>query len=449
MEHFIRALKENKEEKKIDELYKETIDLYSKKKCLSFLIELFIKIYQKKDICSILLTKFKEINENMIDNNKNMDKKSYLKIYLSEFIEIKSIADKLVVNNNYNIIEFYGILLYYFNYYDYNNFSSIINDLLSKQPNALYEILLIYKADFKYLINQNFLFYNEFIKYIINKNKEFSIFENGLYYISDIETFIKIIEINKEEIYNKYTSKNNNYIIRLDDNLTLEKMENLEENNSNLNKDENEMIFKIVNNIESIISFSKYKETFIIYFTNNFWKYMLNNYMEPKIDNIKICFKLREIFFKYYDLVIEIFKEKDKKEFTIKKEVINYFEIDEFAFVLDRIIKNYINIHNKELLDIEKLGFITTKYNPYYRESKYGNIVDSGIFDLFDLNNIDDEFIDNFRKMNFEKIFKFKIDDYINKIISKIKCISDFEKIIKLINIENLEQKKYISKFFE
>jgi aspartyl/asparaginyl-tRNA synthetase len=43
--------------------------------------------------------------------------------------------------------------------------------------------------------------------------------------------------------------------------------------------------------------------------------------------------------------------------------------------------------------------------------------------------------------MNFEIIFKENIVEYINKITSKIKTISDFELIIKLINIKNISEK--------
>ena len=46
---FIEALKENKKEKIKQELFQETIELYSKKKGFSFLISLFVKVYQEKD----------------------------------------------------------------------------------------------------------------------------------------------------------------------------------------------------------------------------------------------------------------------------------------------------------------------------------------------------------------------------------------------------------------
>lgn len=42
--------------------------------------------------------------------------------------------------------------------------------------------------------------------------------------------------------------------------------------------------------------------------------------------------------------------------------------------------------------------------------------------------------------MNFEIIFERNISEYINKIISKIKEIFNFDKVLKLINIDNTRQ---------
>ena len=138
-----------------------------------------------------------------------------------------------------------------------------------------------------------------------------------------------------------------------------------------------------------------------------------------------------------YDLSNEIFKDKDA-EFTIKKEAINYFEKDEFAFLLDQIIRKYNN--NPEVTNIEKLTIIT-KFNPYYIESKYSNKVDCGIFDFLALDHIDNIFIKDFKLMNFEKIFKDNISDYIKKFVEKINNIQNFDTVIQLINIKNLDNK--------
>ena len=188
------------------------------------------------------------------------------------------------------------------------------------------------------------------------------------------------------------------------------------------------------------MGFSNVKKIFLIYFKNDFWKYILNYYNEPQQMNIKICFKLRKLFIEYYELVKKIFAEESK--FSIKNNAINYFKRDEFAYLLDQIIKRCIT-NGKDLTNIEKLAIIT-KYNPYYKESKYFIKVNTDIFDPFNLDIIDDEFIRDFRRMNFEQIFKNNIDDYIKKIFSKIKNISNFTNVIKLIHIQKLENKNII-----
>ena len=60
---------------------------------------------------------------------------------------------------------------------------------------------------------------------------------------------------------------------------------------------DNKIIFHLIKNIKSIINFSEENKTFIIYFTNNFWKYVLNYYNEPKQDNIYIFQKLDNYLF--------------------------------------------------------------------------------------------------------------------------------------------------------
>ena len=123
---------------------------------------------------------------------------------------------------------------------------------------------------------------------------------------------------------------------------------------------------------------------------------------------------------------------------TIKKETNSYFERDEFAVILAQMIAKYNN--KSEVSDIEKWAFITG-YNPNYIEWKYLNKVDCSIFDTLDLIQIDEKFIEEFKKRNFDKIFKDNISEYIKKILEKIKDIPHFNKIIKIIDIEKIEDK--------
>ena len=471
MNFFIEALEQNKEMDAIEELYKDSIELYSKKKIFSFLIALFLKTYEKKDLCSELLNTFKKMCEDPKNSGKNMDRKSFLGDYLEDFKKIASTADKLIEDNKYSTIEFYGIILCYLNSYDYNYFSSIIKVLFKNKPEDLFEILLIYNNHFKNPIKENDFFFYKFINYAIEK-KNFEIFERGLNFIKDIETYIKVIEENKEEYFKKYNSKKINEIIRLDNlkfrkinekskedeivtpsekgsgeknNISKKNIKQIEEESrtSIEKKKENKYIFDLLKAIKSIIHFSKENNTFIIYFTNNFWQYTLNYFNEPKQDNILICSKLRELFIDYYELVNKVIAEKDKDYGIIRKDAKTYFETDEFAFLLDQIIKKYIDNNNKELENIEKLAFIV-KYNPYYKDKKYANKIDCDIFDSFDLSRIDKEFIEDFKNMNFEIVFKNNINDYIKKIIEKINNISDFEPILQLINIKDIDDKNIL-----
>ena len=149
--YFLKVLENNKDENLTDTLYNETLDLYLKEGNFSLLILLFIKIYQKKDLCNKLLTNFKEANENINKTYRYYDRKSYLKEFLEKCIEIKNNAKKLIYDNNYNSRTFYAILLCYFNYYDYKNFSATFNELSKQKPELedLYEILIIYYSHFK------------------------------------------------------------------------------------------------------------------------------------------------------------------------------------------------------------------------------------------------------------------------------------------------------------
>ena len=82
IDDFIFALEKNKEENKIDQLYKDSLDLYFKKKIFNLLIFLFLRIYQKKELCIELLTKFKEMNINPKDKEKNMDRNIFERFYI-------------------------------------------------------------------------------------------------------------------------------------------------------------------------------------------------------------------------------------------------------------------------------------------------------------------------------------------------------------------------------
>lgn len=149
------------------------------------------------------------MNCDLKQSEKNMDRKDYLNDYTSKFNEIISKSDKLVDDNNYNSIEFYGVILRYLNFYDFQNFTSLVNKLSEKKPEDLYKILLIYNKHLINPIKQNFEFLNQFICYIL-KNEKFDSFKIGINYFNDLETYIAIIAKNKEEIFNTYIKAETN-----------------------------------------------------------------------------------------------------------------------------------------------------------------------------------------------------------------------------------------------
>ena len=183
-------------------LCKDCIDLIEKKKGFSFWISLFVQIYKNKELCPLLLEKFKEMNNKPKDNEKIMDRDKDLEQYIKIFGDISSEADNLIKSNNYDPIQFYGIILCYLNYYDHKNFMKISEKLFVENHEVLYEILLLYFSQFLKPINQNLDFLVKFIVYCISK-KEFNIFENVLNYIRDVETFFIVIDKTKEKIVDR------------------------------------------------------------------------------------------------------------------------------------------------------------------------------------------------------------------------------------------------------
>ena len=433
--------KEIEEEIRKNENFK-LIEIYSKEKSFSSLISTFIQIYNNKDLCPLLLKKFYEININTKEKNTNkidgMDRNKNLQKYISNFSNISSEANNLIKSNNYDPIQFYGIILSYLNYYDYDNFLKYIDKLYNENTQILFEILLIYFSYFIVPIDKNIKFFNELIDYAISSNKDFYFFEKGLNLIKDIEICIIIINNLKEKIFYTYVRPHEKYFepIKLKGNLTLKTEDKYKE-----------MENYVIPAIKSIIFFSRDKKVLLIYLNSDFWINFLKYYNEPNIEKIIICYRLREILVYYKNLVNDLLK--DSKNSNIKTDINKYFEKDEFAFFLNKNIRIFIE-NNKNLKNSEIIGYIT-EYNPYYQEDKFKQKREFYFFDYLNFDNNDDElFIPTFKNLNFEIIFKDNITEYLNKMFSKIQNISTFKTIIELISTKFfIEEKQYFEQLKE
>jgi len=169
----------------------------------------------------------------------NMDRKANLKDYTSLFhnnLEKAKVKENVTEINNmqYNTVDFYGIILCYLNYYDKQKFSEVIDELSRKDLENLYR--------------------NIKLKCTEKKDK------------------------NKNENEEKTISESNN--------ISNESKE-ITSSISNEKKRAN-----YIENIDSILNFSINKEKVFINFTNDFWKFIINCYKKPTMENISICYDI-------------------------------------------------------------------------------------------------------------------------------------------------------------
>ena len=469
---FLEALDKNNEKDKENILFKDTINLYAKKKQFSLLVTLFLKIYKKnKKLCKDLIKLFYDIN-----NEENDDRLNDLKKYLEDFKDIYSKRDQILEEYEYNKIHFFGILFCYLYSYDKANFPEIIKEFSIGNSDILYEILIKYNLHFKNHLKQNQEFYNKFIIYILEKKMEFDIFKKALNYIEDIETFLYSINSNKETIFEIYEDNLKKLPIKMTGNLLLKKHTinktgtldsdknkkigsfdeewNIVEEDKDCDKDTENECDIIIKHIEKIIKFSKTKNLLAIYMKSTFWINLITNYNNPDLENIVNIHNLRELYKKYNQLIKELYQhdtklsKKEKERINdIKTDINRYYERDEFAFLLNKNIRDYFEKNKNDLKNSVILGIIS-RYNPYFSikdkddKKKYRNYRETYIFDYVNFNETSPIFIQNFQTFNFEEMFEENITEYINKITGKIINIETFGNIIKLIKIERIKEEK-------
>lgn len=441
MNFFAEFLKQSQQEKRMDDLYIDSIELYSKHPIFQFLIDIFIKIYDNKNVCPSLIKEFKNFNDELTSKlndpkSRFIDFKDSLKDHINKFKSIIGQSKKLIESNSYNFIEFYGLIFSYLNHYDYEIFMKLFSDLDKSNENKsnLFEILLIYKHFFRNTIKLEKNFLEKFIAYSAessetnktnekNKNNDkkyyFRFIEKALPYINDINIYLHIINKNKEKIV----------LIQNFQAIEILKFDNYAINFNQFKNDFNE-----------ILEFSKNKNLLIVYFNNNFWSRLINSYDEAtEKNNIIICKEIRKMFEDYYILIEEICTIK-----TIKKEAKEFKERDEISNILDSIIINYIN--NKSDIENDEIINLLIEYDPYYNlennKESYINKRNPIILEKLNLEKMDNDFIEFYKSKKFEKIFEQQIDDYMLIFNSKIENFSHFRILLNLFDINNIDSKK-------
>ena len=112
-----------------------------------------------------------EIFKSKINDKKHMDRKEILKNYQATFSKLCDDADSIIKKNEYNPVDFKGIILCYLNYYDFDKFNEYFISLNNETKNEeLYDILLTFYPHFKNPVNSNCDYLSGFIKYSAKKD---------------------------------------------------------------------------------------------------------------------------------------------------------------------------------------------------------------------------------------------------------------------------------------
>ena len=363
----------------------------------------------------IILSKFseKEIVEhiNIFDLNKVIfdEKKIY---YHWDIKRLFSLLEELTKKN-----------------FDYNN------NKINQNSKLIHDLLLIwiYKYDqhliessfYKKLINKNIL------KILLNKdNHDKFILLKGLKLSKyAINGFIKIINDYKDLLI----------ILSYNDNF-LESLEIIEEN------------------FDLIVKKSKNKGIVYIKF---------DNFIKPnkKDDLNKIKTQLEKILILETKYNVDLFKISEqhmkiyyffhKNNFN---ELVNLFDTLKKILIYNRGWDDR-SLLNSLILDIDQeLNFYAiegelTNKNLIYCIKRQNLYLDKRVLNSIDLDTIDDEFIKEFKEINWEKILYISKEDLIIQIFGLIKNLENFEKIFLLFDfnkeINSLQMNNLKNKFFD
>ena len=415
MEYFIEALDKKNGDNKLISLYNDSINLCIKKPKYLFLINIFVHVFNI-ELCSKILSIFSKTTENIKQKDAIIKEVNDEKLqkYQKNFDKICENIDAIISKYSFDKINFFGLLLCYLNNSYHEKYKEIVDIIYTNDKKTLFEIMLKYEEYLKKPIEMNKDRLNEMIKF--STTKDFIIFrDKALFYLKDITTFIEIIEKNKNEII-KIKGFEPVGVPKIDTNVNI----NLEQ---------------LKKKTEEIIKFSKEKKLLLIILNIKFWESLKQKYSEVNIDNIIFCSNIRQLLAKYHSLIYGLYKPEE----NIRKEITEFYKQSFFTKQIHIIIIKYIEtqkISNMEIIDLIK------DHDKCFTDDRFIKKRSPEILSKIDLKSIDDEFIEKFEKMNFEKIFRNCLDNYFMIFTDKIKKLSDFDIIFKLVKINELSDKK-------
>ena len=431
---LIKCLEKKKENEKLGILFNDGVELFKSNLDFELLIYLFNKVCATdkslKEICKKLLDIFWD--KTTIDTGKEKESIPPEEInnlsqscqqYNDKIKEIASKSERIISEYGFDKTKLYGLILFYFNTYDINQFHELSQKLgeqkekEKQKDNFFFDILAHFSTTFS---NETKINLDNYIDYLMGKDfKALDIL--GFIYFKRIEEFIKIINKKKERLIKLAGFKTIKLPKQLDYNL------------------KNPEIF--IKELDSILEFSQKENKLLLFLSEAFWKQTTEVLGQPSADNIYHLFQLRENFKKYFKFV----KEHYKKDHAFYKNAEETDGKDESAVTLNRIVQKNIEESN-EITNDQIINQIT-KFDVYYREDNYIKRRDLDFLDKINFDDEENEWVCSFKNSKFEEIFKNDIDNYILKLVSKIKKLEDLGRVIDIINedeIKNMNKMEYL-----
>ena len=209
-------------------------------------------------------------------------------------------------------------------------------------------------------------------------------------------------------------------------------------------KVENMKVF--IKELEQILNYSQTQNKLMVFLSETFWKETTKIIEKPSVDNIVYLSDLRKNFKKYFELVKNLYG-KEKKDHLFYKNAEETNEKDEIAIILNLIIQKNIE-EDKEITNDQIINQIT-QYDIYYIENIYENRRELYFLDKINLNDKENVWMDSFKNCHFEDIFNNDIENYILKLVCKIKILEDLEIVLNIINEDKIINSGKIEYFIE
>ena len=393
---YINYVKNILKKKQKDRIYKDLITesqaiTLGKKTDLDFYLEIFKNCYTEFEI-KLHLKNLKL--ENLIISN-NIEFKNYSKLF--DTIEnkpqiiIQHCTPKEDKNKYY--LALYTLLLFTRFLFEREKAYKMI------EKKNLWEYFIKILPD-KANFFPKFKLPEELIKNMFNQKLTVNIIVGTLSFCGSIENILELI-LEKIDIIANCCIKEKKEII-------LSTLENPKKTDD---------IEKIIEKIEKIIEYETTKGNIFISFDKNFWEY----YVQFNDDIEKLSLINKAII-----LCLNIDKtlKVDFKDLNIK--------------LINKIHSNGLDAINKGILKNEKLlDFINI--DKYFSDNKYSNKIyrPMSIVKGLDFNTITENFYERWKNSNIFNIYSFASFDFKCNIISQIKEIKDFGKLLKLFNYKD------------